>query len=572
MLRLQDINIEQCQQRLAPRNARFANGEFLKSTPLMPVQEVQIVWGKFTSISKDVMMYRDFLRYFTWPTNADNATQTKRFVEGDSPDRVAFTVKGVDFYGRWRQAKVDIVRTEVNPNEIEFWLVLTLRNGYLQSLAWDEAEVIEHVKQNDAGNTPSETALVRFYNVDPFVQKAVLASGLGNTNAFTNPAIGGETWTGVWASSAPRSVRNLEDGSAIVEVKLARTFALTAPTTSATIKADLKTRTYYVRKHDNQIVNLFSVSTFEEDTLFVEVPNFPANDATWKALMVTLTDADIATEDTVPTAIFYDLPDTGFGWSYLNRSYRENEDGTATFFVALQKRAFNQYAREQTEGEAWETIIAAPTTRDRQFKSDGTTQKTEAITFEWIRVDQTRLDLVRAAAEEIKNYREYDDAGEVGTWDLLSTAEDSSGWKVKSVHVRRQGNGGADLVATIANEDSSGWLLLLWPSEKWQEQHDYPDRIIAKKLYKRYWFENHHLYYGFTAHDVIAGVETDMTVYTAANAVPSNNQSGTTIYPTVDAEWALWKQSVPRRVDKGVYEVHVVYRVNQSNYQAGATF
>ena len=576
-MRLSDLDIRACQDAMAPNEARFWDGEYFVSAPLFPRKEVRVGWGPFSGPQERLNAFYWFLRYFTWPTNADHPTVEKRYVAGDAPDRAAFRVQHVDYYGRWRQAGVSLVRREPRPNEVEYYLVLTLRAGYAETLAWDEAEAIDYAPVKDAGATPAQSLLVRWYNVSPHKFKSTCTSGIASSATVTSPVIGSETYTGTWRNMTPRAVRVTDDGSAMVEMRLVRTYALTATTASA-IRDEMALRTQRILRHDNEIAHLLSISTFEEDTLLVEYPNFPwhtdeSDPTSYKKCMVTLTDADIA-DNAGDNALLENLPDSGYGWSYLKRQWVEKEDGTASLVLVVQKRAFNQYSR--TKDESWETNIEGPVARDYRYRYDGTDTETESITVEWIRVDKDRLAVVLAAAQDIDNYREYDDAGEVGTWDILSSDEDGDEWIVQGVSIRRAGNGGADVVATITNTASDeGWFVGLYPRQYWQEVHDFPDRVTANNHWRRRYVENHHVYYGFSENDAMSvdwvfGGLIDIPEYTD-NAtdymVPPAGMSYESA-PAPNASYWYWRivQVGRRRVGKNAYEVHYVIRVNEKNY------
>jgi len=138
-MELRDLNIELCRDILNPRNARFASPETLTAVPMADVEEVVIEWP--VPSASDMVMCKEFLRHFTWPTNADTPRSGKKYVEGDSPEDVAFTVDGEDFYGRWRQSVIRARKREVRRDEFEHVIQLTLRKGYVTAYALSDMRV-----------------------------------------------------------------------------------------------------------------------------------------------------------------------------------------------------------------------------------------------------------------------------------------------------------------------------------------------------------------------------------------------------------------------------------------------
>jgi len=133
-MRIDELNIDLCRDKLRPRNARLILRDPHTLIPLADVEELSVEWGPF-STAADLPMLKEFLRIFTWPTNADNPTVPKSFVEGDTPEEVAFEVENEPFYDRWRMAFVRTRKQEVRPDVFEYFIVLTLRKGYVQSYA-----------------------------------------------------------------------------------------------------------------------------------------------------------------------------------------------------------------------------------------------------------------------------------------------------------------------------------------------------------------------------------------------------------------------------------------------------
>jgi len=152
---IRDVDIAHCREMLAPREARIAAREALTLVPLSDVEELNVEWGPF-STPRELPQFKEFLRYYTWPTNALSPTAGKRYVEGDDPDKVAFEIEGQPFFGRWRQAFVRERRQEIRRDEIEYFVQLTLRKGYVETFAWDE------VLLDSAHTSPSNTSKVVF--------------------------------------------------------------------------------------------------------------------------------------------------------------------------------------------------------------------------------------------------------------------------------------------------------------------------------------------------------------------------------------------------------------------------
>lgn len=216
-MEISDLNLQLCIDKLNERNARFA-ARTGTTVPLADTQEVTVEFGPY-STARDVPQLREFLRHFTWYTNALAApTVAKSFVEGDAPERVAFTVEGQDFYGRWRQAVISERREERRPGETEFYIALTLRKGFLQAYALSEVKRLGvdfsvpgggpsvFVAQDDSTDNAFEAVL---YGCDPEKVSTIYA---GFPASYTNPTIEGEALTGKWVKSHGQQ-RPEEDGS-----------------------------------------------------------------------------------------------------------------------------------------------------------------------------------------------------------------------------------------------------------------------------------------------------------------------------------------------------------------------
>ena len=137
-MQIRDINIETCIAALSETKAAFAP-DSLTMVPLGDVEQVTVEWGPFPT-PRDLTEYKEFLRWFTWVRNAqDSPNVEKTYVAGDSPDDVAFTVEGQEFRGRWRQAYVRERKGESRDRQVQYFVQITLRAGYVE--AYDASEL-----------------------------------------------------------------------------------------------------------------------------------------------------------------------------------------------------------------------------------------------------------------------------------------------------------------------------------------------------------------------------------------------------------------------------------------------
>lgn len=240
-----DINLEKMQDVLNPRDAKFAKREraSFSSAPLSSAKEIIVEWGPFTTTSAaEVSEAVDFLEFFTWPTNAEHASVAKSFVESLNAEDPSFVVQGEEFYGRWRMAGVRVRKEEVRSDEMEMFIQLTLREGWLQSFDFSESLVKETFTSlgnsesvtdpddsstlaNTTSDNPEEVLVLTLPNVDPKKSHAVAKEiSAALTALSTNQlVIEGENygdaseWSFIVASTSKQ-----DDGSGSIDYILAK--------------------------------------------------------------------------------------------------------------------------------------------------------------------------------------------------------------------------------------------------------------------------------------------------------------------------------------------------------------
>ncbi|MCC6594238.1 MAG: hypothetical protein IT479_13325, partial [Xanthomonadales bacterium] len=234
-MEIKDINIALCMDHLQPSNAMLVLGTPLTAIPLDKVEEVTLEWGPFPT-AEQFPMFKAFLRWFTWPTNAQNANQPKSYVDGKSPNQPAFEIKGQQFFGRWRMSGVRERRQQTAPNVSQYFISVTLRLGFLQAFDWTEVLLAEGwtspgnasaVTAPDAGspiddtvsNDPEEVLMLRLANVDPTrmfaIAKTINALVTGTLTIEGQPH--GTDWHFIVAHP-----QRQQDGSGTIEFMVAK--------------------------------------------------------------------------------------------------------------------------------------------------------------------------------------------------------------------------------------------------------------------------------------------------------------------------------------------------------------
>ena len=180
-------------------------------------------------------LIEDALTYLYTYGSAGNLTASQS-VTDPVADRHEYT-------GVWRVAKNEKVSAD---NEAQWpgitGVVQTLRLGFAETLAWDEARIVsnEIVPGNDSevedtvaghidplpdstSDDPSDVMIVEWVNLNPTTVRAAASGGIIGGDTVTDPVIRGVTMTGLWHKVAITiGESSLEDGSAIVRVVLAR--------------------------------------------------------------------------------------------------------------------------------------------------------------------------------------------------------------------------------------------------------------------------------------------------------------------------------------------------------------
>ena len=209
---IRDVNIALCREHLHPRNAKLAERDVLTLVPLTDVEELNVEWGPFSTPS-NFPQFKEFLRFFTWPTNADHPKIAKSFVEGDAPDFVAMVIQGEQFRDRWRMVAIRERKEEIRPGEIQYFLKLTLRKGWATSLAEDEARL--GVVRGNA--TSGRLMITRFWANIATNRVEDLTTALKAVKTVTDPQIFGVAKAGTFDVGEVSGNIPSEDGSGRIE-------------------------------------------------------------------------------------------------------------------------------------------------------------------------------------------------------------------------------------------------------------------------------------------------------------------------------------------------------------------
>ena len=185
------------------------------------------------------------LEIYTFPTNTSKKGSVENpFVDGGPKEGI---IEGV-----WRFTSVDPTHSRTEG------LFLTLREGYAQTLQWDEARVPSRDQLPPTDNVPIESATnvnedyidVLFPNVDPEAAPAMCDSFV-DLGTMTEPTIWTHQYTGTYEAIRAR-MREEEDGSHSIVALLAkpRSFVKTYENVNSHNAADV----YYLHHVPKRIV------------------------------------------------------------------------------------------------------------------------------------------------------------------------------------------------------------------------------------------------------------------------------------------------------------------------------
>jgi len=265
--------------------------------------------------------------------------------------------------GRWRLVTV---RTASERGE-DPGIYLLLREGWATSLVQSEAR-FSGVQGNPADGTLSFT---RYWpNIDPD-KTAALAATLKTTATVTDPLINNVKQSGTFAVSGVSSQVMDGDGSGVVSQVLTQMTALTitSPVTGTKIATALASWPYLIQPRENTIIQPFNFETGTGDTETLVFANMHPSDET--RCMQTVAGGELATA-------------LASGWTFANRMWRKESNGTCTFAVLFRKIAWNawsgntkntfntiDYTNHDRDGErrekTWELIQTADLTKAMTF-------------------------------------------------------------------------------------------------------------------------------------------------------------------------------------------------------------
>ena len=322
----QDINLSLAAEILSEGNASIFPGVELVSEQFYP-GDAELIIGWKETVADQWPMLRAALELYTWPTNMDQGTKGL-FVKDP-------TINGTNHPGKWRQASVRRMKTE-RSGKITYWIVLTLRSGYATTLGSDEARFTDFTGEAATGTLAvTETWLT----LDPSLTIA-LASTLSAITSVTDPIIEGVKKTGTFALSqvTGRLVEDKQTG--IISRRLTQVTDITSGgtvTTSAALATALAALKN-IETATNEILEPFNFATGEDDTESFVVKNLNPSDGNELACRTTITDADML-------LAFMGIDS---GYTYINRGWKQEENGTATFAVQFKMVEWNDW--EGTDG------------------------------------------------------------------------------------------------------------------------------------------------------------------------------------------------------------------------------
>jgi hypothetical protein len=171
------------------------------------------------------------LAYLNQYTSAGN-TSAQQYVTDPMANRLTYS-------GRWRlvsNEKVSFDNEAPTSASTVRWsgITQTLRYGYADTLAWDEARLVSNeilasntssvtAISNTTSDNPGDVIVVEWVNLNPIQTRTMSTSGILSGYTITSPVVRGVTYTGDWHRVAVMvSESELTDGSGRVRVVLAR--------------------------------------------------------------------------------------------------------------------------------------------------------------------------------------------------------------------------------------------------------------------------------------------------------------------------------------------------------------
>ena len=279
--------------------------------PLLNVREITRRWD----IVKDKRAQLDkvFLDKFTSALNTDAIDADIAIYSVTNPQASDETIPGT----------FRCVENRMGKKFEPAGLYQVLRGGFSE----DTDEVDARIASTTGNTLTKNLSVTRFWpSINP-VKLDDLVNGLKTTATVTNPTIMGEELTGTFAVSGVTGDIAEGDGAGLVYQTLTQISNVANSTELAALP-------YIINPLDNTILNLFGLNEGERDDIAVTFTNINPTSANRTVCMDTITDSQLVT-------IFAAIPAAAFGWSYLSRHWKDQEDNTAQFTVVLQKATWD---------------------------------------------------------------------------------------------------------------------------------------------------------------------------------------------------------------------------------------
>jgi len=370
----EEINLSLSAEILAERNSVIYPGAEIRTVPLNR-GDADLIVGWPDSVGGEWPMLRAALELYTWPTHMLDGTKS-RFV--DDP-----VIDGTEYPGRWRQATISRLRQPKrgSSDEFEYWIVLTLRSGYAETISWDEARLVEqkdslseattlgaNVIADTTGFATSQYAVVRWTSISPYKINACIASL--SAEVYINPVVYGETLSGVWYNLMVTGSKD-SDGAGVVDLVLSRQrFTIAAYDFYNTVRQATSYRIFGVPKTTAQAI----IDDWQGDGRSASATY---NDST-ELCTVTLTDRDAA-KDNLTTAWIYTGCDQkfrqSFAWGYTKTELDKWIDDNFTNAPSMPP-----YTRDLSVNDRGDGLFNA-TMLERTFEAVSTTAPQFTITL-----------------------------------------------------------------------------------------------------------------------------------------------------------------------------------------------
>jgi|GEM_PF-6461816 len=230
-----------------------------------------------------------------------------------------------------------------------------------------------------------------------------------NTGAYTqlvtDPEADRQVYEGDWVQN--QVTVEMQSTPSMIIQSLVKLIDMGATSTNAL--AALQAASYLISR-DNQILDLFNFETGEGDNLTLVWYNLEPDSQTM--CMETISDAQLVST-------------FASGWTYADRSWKEAENGSATFAIHFRKIAWN----------TWANTNAADIT---EYDSTGDSTERQRITKTWMHIRRADID---TAVTDLKS----------GTGGVSN----ETGYSIIDVNVQSEGNGAISLAQTQIKQVTS---------------------------------------------------------------------------------------------------------------------